>query len=48
MFFQDVSKAKEVGDLGIGIYGGLWLEGLLAAYLCKDLARSVAQVWLET
>ena len=48
MFFQDVSKVREVGDLAIAMYDGLWLEGLLAAYLCKDLARSVAQVWLET
>ena len=48
MFFQHVSKAKEAGDLAFGMYGGLRLEGLLAAYLCKDLARSVAQVWLET
>ena len=48
MFFQDVSKVKEAGDLAFGMYGGLWLEGLLAAYLCKDFARSVDQVWLET
>ena len=43
-----MGKVREVGDLAIGIYGGLRLKGLLAAYLWKELARSVAKVWLET